>query len=342
MFCFFSSCKEKSEYDKVFYEGIDKRIEIIGRVIRNDENTKIWAPGSYYRCRFKGSFFAMDINDEHLFGTHNYVEVQIDSLPVRRIKLNRLNPHLIVSDKLTEGEHVVTITKSTETALGYIELLGVYCAKLLQPKSSKGLIEFIGDSMTCGNGVLCNSNQDAKGEWYKQNSAFHAFGPIICRKYSLDYFLTAASGYGLTRSCCGTKNTIKDIFPYSDLSQMKSVCNFNLKPKLVVICIGQNDGLQQKKVFVSNYIDFIYQIRTKYPKVKILLLDSPMASEKLKAHLDTCLIEITLHFRLKKENNIRSYFFKRSYRNGRKFHPNSSEHKQIANEIEPIIIQMLN
>ena len=109
-----------------------------------------------------------------------------------------------------------------------------------------------------------------------------------------------------------------------------------------MICIGQNDGLQQKEVFVSNYIDFINQIRSKYPKAKILLLDSPMAGEKLKAHLDTCLIEIMRHFTLKKENNIRSYFFKRSYRNGRKFHPNLSEHREIANEIQPIFKQMLN
>jgi hypothetical protein len=332
---------EKSNKNEVFHEGTDKRVEIIGRSIRSDENAKIWAPGSYFRCRFIGSSFAIDIKDEHLFGSHNYIEVQIDSLPVKRIKLNHLNHHLILSSDLPKGVHNVSITKSTETALGYVELLGVYCEKLIPVNRSSGIIEFIGDSITCGNGILCENNKDVKGDWYEQNSAFHAFGPIICRKFSYDYFLTAASGYGLTRSCCGTQNTIKDIFPYSDLSQKKTACNFTVKPKLVVICIGQNDGLQRKDVFISNYINFIDQIRKKYPNVKILLLDSPMASAKLKEHLDSCLKEIVRYFARKNERNMRSYFFKTSYRNGRKFHPNLSEHKQIANEIEPIIKQML-
>ena len=332
---------EKSNKNEVFHEGTDKRIQIIGRSFKSDKNTKIWAPGAYYKCKFIGSSFAIDIIDEHFLGPHNYIEVQIDSLPVKRFKLHHSNDHLLISNNLSQGEHVITITKSTETALGFIELKGIYCEKLLPVKSSKGIIEFIGDSITCGNGILCENNQDVKGDWYEQNSAFHAFGPIICRKFSYDYFLTAASGYGLTRSCCGTQNTIKDIFPYSDLSQKKSACNYTVKPKLVVICIGQNDGLKRKDVFISNYINFIDQIRKKYPNVKILLLDSPMASAKLKEHLDSCLKEIVRYFARKNERNIRSYFFKTSYRNGRKFHPNLSEHKQIANEIEPIFKQML-
>lgn len=101
------------------------------------------------------------------------------------------------------------------------------------------------------------------------------------------------------------------------------------QPDLVIVELGQNDGLQDITTFCRSYIKF----RSLYPKATIALLNSPMADNTLKSFLDRSTISINQLLDAEGEKNIMSYSFKKQYIAGCDNHPSLEEHTEIAKEL---------
>jgi len=332
---FFVSCKPSKKDNTTFYGAENKLFNYVGRIDFSDKSApRLWAPGVYIQANFTGSFCEIVINDEGFLKDateHNYIEVVIDSLPVQRIHLTEKNNTLLVGKGLGKGRHTIIICKTTETKIGYLEFIGLRVEKLLPIKKKKRRIEFIGDSMTCGNGMENDSIQCGERHWFDQHCAYISYGPSLARRFNADWMLTSVSGYGMSRSCCNNDKTIPEVYDYTDLSQCQIKWDkSNYKPDLISICLGQNDGKQKVELFTTTYLKFLKKLRKENPKTTILLLDSPMAKESFKPYLDSMLTIIYNKF---DDKNTRLYFYKKRYRNGCLGHPNILEHTLMSEEL---------
>ncbi len=331
----FFSCKLSSKDGNTSYGAENKMFNYVGRIDFSDKTApRFWAPGVYIQANFTGSFCEIAINDEGFLKDateHNYIEVIIDSLPVKRIHLTAKSNKLIVARNLKKGKHTITICKTTETKIGYLEFIGLRVEKLLPFKKKKRRIEFIGDSMTCGNGMENDSIQCGERHWFDQHCAYVSYGPSLARRLNSDWMLTSVSGYGMSRSCCNNDKTIPEVYDYTDLSQCKIKWDKkNYRPDLISICLGQNDGKQKIETFTSMYLKFLKKVRRENPKATILILDSPMAKESFKPYLDSMLTKVYSRF---KDDNTWLYFYKKRYGNGCVGHPDKVEHELMTEEL---------
>jgi hypothetical protein len=329
-------CIQKTEKKGIL--PTKENVRFIGR-FDFTEKPKVWAPGAYIEFWFKGTTCSLEIEDDPSFNSHNYIEIQVDEQPVRRIKLEETENLISVLKSAKNKLHHVYIVKCTEAGIGSISFGKIYCEKLIKPtKKHKLLFEFIGDSMTCGNGADCKNPNDIRGDWYEQHDAYQSYGPTLARLNNADWILSSVSGFGLTRSCCGNDETIPEVYDFADLGGQEYRYNWKKhQPDIVFICLGQNDGLQKQEKYCFDYVGFVRRIKKSNPNAQIICLDSPMAKMKLKKHLDTCILTAVEILKKQYGNSIHSYFFKKRYYHGRLKHPNIKEHKQMALEIESFL-----
>jgi lysophospholipase L1-like esterase len=331
--------------DLKFFKANDPHLKYVGRVDFSDPLApKFWAPGIYVQARFKGTSLSIDINDEDLYGsTHNYLEIAIDNNAPFRIQTTGKTNHIKVADNLPPGVHMVTICKDTESNIGYIEFVGLTCEKLLSVNSPKRKIEFIGDSITCGTGSDQSVVKCDQGKWYDQHNAYMSYGPTTSRALDAEWQLTSVSGIGLIHSCCNMTVTIPQVFDKVFLVKDSINWNFdNYTPDVVTICIGQNDGKQDSVAFCSAYVNFIKDIRSKYPNADMVCLTSPMGNAELTAMLKRYITAVQQYFNSNGDNNISHYFFSRSYNDGCGTHPSMAQHALISAELTAYLKQLKN
>ena len=114
------------------------------------------------------------------------------------------------------------------------------------------------------------------------------------------------------------------------------------QPDVVTICLGQNDGIQDQKIFCDNYKQFILSLRKVYPVTRIVLLSSPMADEKLTVLLKSSLTIVADEANKNGDNKVSTYFFSRSYNSGCDTHPSLAEHQLIADELTNYLKKLMH
>ncbi len=153
------------------------------------------------------------------------------------------------------------------------------------------MIEMIGDSITCGYGVLgagpsCPFTADTETET-------HAWGALAARDLGAAHASIAYSGYGMVRNYDGnTTTTLPVVYKRTIADDAQSVWTFGYKPDVIVIALGTNDFAKGDpgQPYIDAYIAFVQMLRTKFPAAFILIAMSPMldgtARTQLRAHLD--------------------------------------------------------
>lgn len=326
------------------YTADNANIEYVGRVdVSNPMQPRMWAPGVYIRARFKGSKCELLINDQVMYGkSHNYLEIAVDNNKPYRIQTTGKANVIIVADGLTNGTHTILICKDTETHIGYIDFLGIRCAKLLSPAPHpKHKIEYIGDSITSGAGMDQSTTPCDKGEWYDQHNAYMTYGARTARNLNADWQLTSVAGIGLVHSCCDMDILMPQVFDKVYLRKDSITWDFNrYQPDVVTICLGQNDGVQDSALYCGAYVKFINTVREKYPKADIVCLTSPMADGTLNAALKRFITAVTTSANKNGDSKVYKYFFSRQYHGGCGGHPTIEEHELIANELTAYLKQL--
>jgi hypothetical protein len=107
------------------------------------------------------------------------------------------------------------------------------------------------------------------------------------------------------------------------------------------VTLGQNDGIQKKELFVSTYVDFIHDLKQIHPKAQLILCTSPMANDKLRNHLQECILEVEKRVNAKEySTKIIHFFYSKRYNGGCKGHPTIEQHKEIAKELGDFISKL--
>jgi len=326
-----------------FFRASNPLIRYVGRIdFSNPGLPRFWNPGVYLSLYFKGNNCKIILLDQVQYGVqHNYIEIVVDG-KAKRIRLNHKTDTITVATDLGEGPHHLLICKDTESNIGYISVAGVLCQALLPNQDLKNgknrLIECFGDSITCGassdlSGVPCG-----EGRWEDQHNCYMSYGPRLARMLKGDWLITAVSGIGLIHSCCNLNITLPAVYDKLALSADSIEWNFqNYQPDVATICLGQNDGIQPMDQFCRAYVDFIQQLRSRYPRTTLVLLSSPMADTALNHYLQKAILKVEVTLKQNGVHNTFHYFFKNRYHMGCDGHPTIAEHQQIASELLPFI-----
>lgn len=329
------SAKEKMN----FFRADNANLRYMGRVdFSQKAHPKMWASATQVSFTFQGAQCGLILRDENLYGKYfNYINIIVDGKEAR-LKLSAVSDTIWL-EGLKQGVHQVTILKSTEAGIGYLQFDGVLCNKLLPPaKSLSRKIESFGDSITSGMGNDTVAVGCHKAEWYDQTNGYMSYAAITGRALKAQHHLTSVSGIGMIRSCCEMDILMPQVYDKISLRDNKIAWNFKrYQPDVVTVCLGQNDGVQDSVKFCTAYINFVKKLRGYYPKATIVLLSSPMADAVLKAALKNYLLAVRNHFIKGGDKNVYQFIFSKQSIAGCDSHPSISEHEQIAGELTAYI-----
>ena len=317
--------------------------QFFGRVYwPNNYTARLYAPASGLNLRFKGNKCVLKITDNVLWGSsHNYIEIIIDGGASRRYCTIGAENVLDLGAGLDEGEHTATIIKDTESGMGYIQIDGVLATELLEPKPlPTRKMEFIGNSITSGNGMYTDSVPCDAGTWYDQNKASAAYGVLTAKALNAQWQLNSSSGIGFYKSCCETTFNMYSAYDKYNHASNAIDCDvaaLGYNPDVVCICLGQNDGMLANDVFDTNYTKFVKKIRGYNPDAQIVCLSSPMADASLQTYMKERLSAVVSALNDEGDCNVSTFFFSKQWSGGCSGHPTEAEHVEIAEELTTYI-----
>jgi len=201
----------------------------------------------------------------------------------------RLNERVLVG-QIPDDD--VVVTKRTETFLGVTQLQGIVPAPggaiVPSPVWTGVRMEIIGDSISCGYGVLgtdafCPFSADTEAET-------EAWGALAARELSAAHTTIAWSGLGLYRNYDGvTTDTMPLLYGRAIGDDPESTWDHSFVPDVVVVALGTNDFAGGKgdpgSVFETTYVAFLEELRSIHPKAHLAVATSPMLSGNNRAKL---------------------------------------------------------
>ena len=287
---------------------------------------------------------------------HNYLQYELDGVYQKRLKVVGASSAPLVITAPRAGKHTVWLYKATEAHTGPIaiqKIAGQALKALPNPKLP--LIEFIGNSITCGAAADPSEVPCGSGEYHDQHNAYLAYGPRVARALHTNFVLSSVSGIGIYRNWNSDGPAMPQVYEKVDFQEQNPVrWNFaTYSPKVVSIALGTNDlsngdGKTPRLPFdstryVTNYLSFIKLVKAKYPQAQLALLSSPMASGKNRLLLQRCLtaVQQQTNAAYPTAKPVATYFFEPMQARGCSGHPNVEDHAILAKELEPFFQKLL-
>ncbi|MFO0686456.1 MAG: SGNH/GDSL hydrolase family protein [Sandaracinus sp.] len=251
-------------------------VHFIGRFDFSDGASTPWFawPGTQIVARFRGTSISVRLDD----GGESFFDVWIDD--VRQPVIDAMGGPTTydLASGLTDGEHVVRIARRTESFFGRTQFLGFPGATLVpSPPPYAHLVEIIGDSITCGYGVLgdvptCSFSADTESEP-------DAYGAVAARTLGVAHAAIAYSGRGVYRNYGGAADPLMPELYARRLAEFDTdPWDYSYTPDVVVITLGTNDfSMGDPGTPFADALDaFVQTLRGHYPSAVILLGTSPM------------------------------------------------------------------
>jgi lysophospholipase L1-like esterase len=280
----------------------DPAIRYVGRVLAKSDSVMIAAPATQIQTIFEGDAIDMRLHD---FGLDrptwtNYYWIIVDGVPTK-LRVCEQSGVYPLARNLGPGPHSLTIVKRTESSLGGQDHVGrgeflglrVRPGTALTPVTKPPrLLEFVGDSITCGYGNEVSTTDPDSYKFTSTNEdAFHAYGAITARAFAADYVAIAKSGYGVIRNYEGFSGPVvptlyEQTLPDDNGSPPWDHSRYT--PDVVVVNLGTNDfspGLaldqleSHRAAFRQGYIDFLTRIRVVHPEASIVAVVGPMLND---------------------------------------------------------------
>lgn len=319
------------------------------------QNIELISSVVHFGFSFKGKSCTIyaSINDAQ---GHNYLQYELDGVYQKRLKVTGsiIQPIIITADN--DGPHIIWIYKATEAHTGAINIQKITGNNLQAIKPSNApLIEFIGNSITCGAAADTSEVKCGQGVYHDQHNAYYAYGPRVSRTLNANYILSSVSGIGIYRTWNMDGPSMPQVYGKESFHLEDTMLwNFNMyAPKIVSIALGTNDmsrGDQvharqpfDSAVFVKNYIAFVQLVKSKYPKAIIALLSSPIISGSDRLLLQNCLGAVKQNINASYPNDkpVALFFFEPMHAGGCSGHPSVADHAILASQLLPFFKNLL-
>ncbi|OOQ60878.1 SGNH/GDSL hydrolase family protein [Mucilaginibacter pedocola] len=286
---------------------------------------------------------------------HSYLQYELDGVYQKRVRIGgSANQPLVIN--ASAGNHTVWVYKTTEATTGAV-IISKVAADKVAPLSvtNAPLIEFIGNSITCGAAADASDVVCGGGDYIDQHNAYMAYGPRVARALNTNYILTSVSGIGVYRTWNMDGLSMPQVYENTDL-QLNSSNKWNFSqysPKIVSIALGTNDmskgdGVHARApfdttTFTNKYVKFVQLVKSKYPKAQIALLSSPMIKGKERIVLQNCLtaIKAKVDALYPTDKKVATFFFEPMEPHGCSAHPSVEDHAILADQLKPFFAGLL-
>jgi lysophospholipase L1-like esterase len=254
----------------------------IGRVDATSDPTHprfSWS-GSGFVARFEGTSLSAAL---YVTGASAIFKAVVDGTPQTAFTANPGTTTFMLASGLAAGVHTVELYRQTEGPQGESRLfsLDVGDGTLMDPPAGANrLIEVIGDSITCGYGVL---GALADSDCFPTESHWDTYAAIAGRALGAEVSTIAASGRGIVRNYGGdTSGTMPMLYPRAVTNVAGSAWDFHVEPQAVVINLGTNDISNGKgdpgDAFRDTYRTLLETVRAEYPHTIIVCIIAPLLS----------------------------------------------------------------
>ncbi len=329
-------------------------LQPLGRYkLHRDKGLELITGALQFGFTFEGTTFSLSASVPDT-KAHNYLQYEVDGVYQRRIRVNGSDQSPIVIT-LPEGKHEVKVFKATEAHTGPIFITKVEASHIKSlPVRKAAMIEFIGNSITCGAAADASEVACGTADYHDQHNAYMAYGPRLARMLKVNFMLSSVSGIGIYRNWNSEGPTMPQVYEKLDFQENRSE-NWDFKtytPAVVSIALGTNDfsngdGKSLRKpfddsVFVANYIKFVQLIKGKYPKAKIALLSSPMVKGESRLKLQNCIDRVQAEIdELYPAQKVAKFFFEPMDARGCTGHPSVEDHLILAEQLRPFFETLL-
>ena len=205
----------------------------------------------------------------------SYLQVYVDgSVTEERLNILSGSENYSVVRGLEQGLHKIRLVKATEMQDACWDILSFEAEQFAcVPEKSDLKIEFIGDSISTGYGVLATSGES----WSVDNSdCSKSYAYTTAERLEADYSIVAWSGI-CTKAYHWASITMADLYKRISYTNTDAYA-FNFSPDVVVINLGTNEASYLSKnasyadIFPDDYKDFLSYVREKNPNAYIICL----------------------------------------------------------------------
>jgi hypothetical protein len=349
---FFSACENAENTEEVLEEHIflpeNPDIVYHGRLDFTDSlaPAMFWA-GSGFTAWFEGTSVEIMLDDAE--GT-NYYDAIIDDRDSERIVIHcgRGDSTYLVAGDLEEGIHKIQVLRRTDPTTARTEFRGlkIFGKKDLKtpPEQPSLKIEFYGNSITSGHGILDESreNNDDRATW----DNYQTYAAKAARAIHADYRCISMSGIGVMVSWYPL--VMPKAYDRTDPNNTESSWDFSRwQADIVVVNLFQNDAwlINTLPVYypagarINAYFNFIQSIREKYADARIICtlgnMDACRSGSPWPGYIQSAVN------RFNNDLNDKEVYFLPFTSKNTKGHPTVSEHQQMADVLIPFIESIL-
>lgn len=315
-------------------------ITYIGRTCRDNGCVSADWSGTLAIVRFQGKSLQMEYENSGTVWLNVWVDREPDAKADAVVKLEPQGTLSLASFKKA-GEHTVYVQKRTEGEYGCLTFKAFTTdGQLLQARPRKErVIEFIGDSYTCGYGVEA-PNRDCHFTTDEENCNL-SYSGILGRYFDADVVRISHSGRGIVRNYDDGDpgKTMPVRYRQTFDAREEPLWTPDYRPSVVVIYLGTNDfstGRQpQLEPWCAAYRQLLEQVRAYYGEEVPILCVASNASEMMGRYVQ----EAALHSGL---SNIYWTAIHSGAHNlegdmGADWHPNYAGMRKVASCMAPYI-----
>ena len=327
-------------------KGSDAKVSYIGRIEITDDNAVSfdWS-ATTFRLKFKGKTLVMACSDTKKDYFNVWIDGEQKAIEDKVIKVEGDQVITLFSAKKA-AEHTVILQKRTEAEQGTLTVREFTTdGQFLQaPAPKPRLIEFIGDSYTCGYGVEALHRSDPFRP--EEENPARTYADILARMYSAEAVHISHSGRGIIRNYGDYNEHENMVKLYAQTFDQYSETAWTptYKPDLVVIYLGTNDFSTGKQPnlgpWCENYKQLLRKVREFHgPNVPILCLASPcdeLMDDYVQAAAERCGLD-NVHF----ASILPGCYRMDDEDLGAAWHPNYNGHRKIASVVAPYISSIM-
>ncbi|MFL5787437.1 MAG: GDSL-type esterase/lipase family protein [Flavisolibacter sp.] len=350
------SCGDTKKIGSGKSELTANELQPYGRYLRtNDMGIELISTAVHFGFTFTGNQCQvfLSVPDKN---THGYIQYELDGEYQKRMRIESTGDQPLVLKAPNGGKHSIWIYKTTEASSGPIYIKKVIAKNIKTlDVPVKPLIEFIGNSITCGAASDASEMPCDSGNYHDHHNAYYAYGPRVARALGTNFIISSVSGIGIYRNWNSDGPTMPQVYEKAELQEDHSeLWNFSrYSPNIVSIALGTNDfsrgdGKKERlpfdsAAFVSNYINFVKLVKSKYKNAQIALLSSPMIRDKNALLFEHCLkaVKFNIDEQFPKDKPVAIYLFQPMVPNGCYGHPGVEDHGVMANELIPFFKKLL-
>jgi len=334
-----------------FLESTNSNISITGRFDKTSNNSLRFSfPGFSIKVRIKSTNVFARMQDFGIEGMNNHFNVFVDGELQSVIKLSNETIDISIFENIDENWHTIELFKRTESLVGECEFYGFLVdddAIIESVEESKLLIEFIGDSITCGYG---NEAKRASDEFADSTeNAWLSYASVAARELHARHIMICFSGKGVYRNWASEPfegTNMSEIYFRSLAEKQDSKWSFmEQRPSIVVVNIGSNDfsppQFAVEKIFTEAYSALIQNIRKIYGNdCFIFCVTGPVIIQSLGKTLDTYVQSVVDEQNKNGDSHI--FFFPLTKQTGKlgygaQWHPNIAQANLNGIEIAKFI-----